>query len=296
MTDQPQISVIITTYNNEQDILKCVESVQKQTYQNLEILILNDGSTDHTLEACEKLRQTDKRIRVITAHHAGIGALRNLGIKLVTSDYLMFVDGDDTIAPEFVDHLWTQMQHDQSEIVCSNVYRLDRRGTYYFYKPRLDDQKLHGPNSPSQWLPLEDAFLSFSMPWAKLYKTTLFEQIEYPNQLPEDNFTTWKVFLAARTISYVNVQEYCYRIRHDSLAGDVTDNPAIPFNSITAKEERLMFYRLLNISAPAIFDSYRNFSLKQALESARRNGQTYQLKSAKFKQAVINKYYRQQKE
>ena len=161
MENQPKISVIITTYNNDQYIRDCVKSVQQQTYQNLEILIMIDGSTDQTLAICEKLRQQDSRIRICVKHHVGISALRNAALQLITGDFLTFVDGDDTIGKTMINDLFQQMRQDQSDMVCGNAYRIDNDGTYYFFvdshSPK--QQKLTGAYLPEKWVLMENNIL-----------------------------------------------------------------------------------------------------------------------------------------
>lgn len=296
MKNQPKISILITTYNNEQDIRDCVVSAQQQTYQNLEILILNDGSTDRTLTICEELRQNDPRIRIINQPHEGIGTLRNNGIDCATGDYLMFIDGDDFIAPDMLELLFHQLQADHSDLVCCQAYRLDDQGTYYFYNDDQHPQIQTGKYSPHEWLTKENYLLTFAMPWAKLYKKALFAEIEYPNQLPEDNFTTWKIFLRARAISYLNIQDYCYRMRHNSLSESLANQMQIITNCLTAKEERIQFYHLLKLSTAAQQIAYKNYDLPKAVRTTTQAGATTQLQNSLWKQTILQKYGESRKE
>lgn len=292
MENQPKVSVLITTHNNERDIHDCVESVQQQTYQNLEMIILNDGSSDHTLAICEELKQNDPRIRIINHDHVGIGALRNNGLQCATGNYLMFIDGDDFMAPDLVELLLHQLKVDQSDLVCCNAYRMDDQGTYYFYNNGIQP----GKYLPHQWLTKENQLVSFAMPWAKLYQKTLFTGIEYPDQLPEDNFTTWKVFLRARTISYLNIQDYCYRMRTSSLSSSLANQLQIATNFLTAKEERIQFYQLLNLSTTEQQIAYVNYDLPKAINTANQAGATTPLKNALWKQTVLKKYGQSRKD
>lgn len=91
----PLISVIVPVYNAQDYVERCVRSLMKQTYQNLEIILIDDGSTDDSLDICGKLKMEDGRIRVFSQPNRGVGAVRNLGLSLAQGAYLAFVDSDD---------------------------------------------------------------------------------------------------------------------------------------------------------------------------------------------------------
>ena len=95
-----KVSVIIPIYNDEKYLEQCLDSVIKQTYKNLEIILIDDGSTDRTPEICEQYRERDSRIRVFHKKNGGVGSSRNAGLAMATGDYVLFVDDDDFIYPE----------------------------------------------------------------------------------------------------------------------------------------------------------------------------------------------------
>lgn len=292
MENQPKISVIITTYNNDEYIRDCVHSVQQQTYQNLEIIIMIDGSTDHTLAICEDLRQHDSRIRICVQSHMGLSALRNVGVQIATSDFIMFVDGDDLIGTNMIHELFSQMQQDQSDLVCGHAYRIDNQGTYYFFvDPNTpEQQKLTGSYLPEKWVLMENDIFTFPMSWAKIYKKVLFQQIEYPvNQLAEDNLTTWKLALTANTVSYVNIQEYCWRLRKDSITEHHENDFKVLKSNLQAIQERIQLYPLLNINSQFLYDKYSGY-LKKTQNEAAKAGKTALHKNASYKLQILAKY------
>lgn len=292
MEKQPKISVIITTYNNDRYIRDCVNSVQQQTYQNLEILIMIDSSTDQTLAICEELRQQDSRIRICVKHHVGISALRNAAIQIITGDLLMFVDGDDTIGPGMIHKLFQQMQQDESDMVCGNTYRIDNDGTYYFFiDPHSpEQQKLTGAYLPAKWVLMENDIFTFPMPWAKIYKKDLFQQIEYPiGQLAEDNLTTWKLALTANTVSYVNIQEYCWRLRKGSITEHHKNDFKVLKNNLRAIQERIQLYPLLKINSKFLYDKYLGY-LRIAKRESAKAGKSNLNKDASYKLQILEKY------
>lgn len=113
----PEVSVIIPVYNNERYIEECVRSVQNQTFADLEMIVINDGSTDGSGEILERILREDKRIRLFHQENKGAGAARNKGLDMAEGRYLIFVDGDDWIAPDYIEKLYTAAEERGSEMV-----------------------------------------------------------------------------------------------------------------------------------------------------------------------------------
>lgn len=118
------ISIIVPCYNCESYILKCVESIKKQSYTNLEIILINDGSTDNTDNICENIKNTDSRIKYIRKENKGVSNTRNLGISESTGEYIMFVDSDDYIDEHYVEELYRELKNNNVNIVISGATRV----------------------------------------------------------------------------------------------------------------------------------------------------------------------------
>ena len=116
------ISVIINVYNAEKFVEKCLLSVLNQTYKNLEILIINDGSTDDSIKLCKKYK--DKRIKIITTKNMGLAASRNVGIDNATGDYLYFVDADDYIKEDAIEHLYKISVENNADVSTSKCLHM----------------------------------------------------------------------------------------------------------------------------------------------------------------------------
>lgn len=115
------ISIIVPIYNAEKYLNRCITSLLQQTYSNIEILLIDDGSTDHSLEICRKYR--DSRIRVISKQNEGVSATRNLGIELAKGEYIMFCDADDFVEKEWCEwHLWGIEKYPDA-FICSDLNR-----------------------------------------------------------------------------------------------------------------------------------------------------------------------------
>ena len=107
MPEQPLVSIIVPIYNAQDHIARCVESIRRQTYKNIEILLLNDGSQDVSLQVCEMYARVDDRIVLIDKANSGVAATRNLGLKLARGEYLQFADSDDYLEPTATETLVT---------------------------------------------------------------------------------------------------------------------------------------------------------------------------------------------
>lgn len=128
MTNNPMISIIIPIYNILDCLEKCVKSVCAQTYQNLEILLVDDGSTDGTGDLCDELGKTDPRIRVFHKKNGGSSSARNLGISEAKGKYLGFVDSDDFIDPEMYENMVVQLESGNCQIVQTSRDEIDENG------------------------------------------------------------------------------------------------------------------------------------------------------------------------
>ena len=136
-----KISVIVPTYNIENEITRCVESILRQTYQNLEIILVNDGSTDGTLNVLQELSQRDPRIRVINKSNEGVTRARLDGVKAATGDWIGFVDGDDYVEPMMFETLLENVyQYDADISHCGYQMVFPSRVDYYYNTGRVVQQ------------------------------------------------------------------------------------------------------------------------------------------------------------
>lgn len=216
---EPLISVIIPVYQVEHYVAHCIESVINQTYRNLEIILIDDGSTDESGEICDIYADRDERIRVVHQENAGLSAARNRGIEIAQGEYLSFVDSDDWIDRRFIEILYKISAEAGCDIVqCCfwNVFSDDREetereGNYTVYSPKTFSISAY-------------TLLSWkcNVAWNKLYKKSLFEGIRYPKgKIHEDEFTTYKLIWNANNIAVTNTKLYFYRQRTDSIMGSV---------------------------------------------------------------------------
>ena len=117
--NQPLVSIILPVYNAQNHLARCVGSICAQTYRNIEIIILNDGSKDQSLPVCEEFRQKDPRILLVDKANSGVSDTRNLGLKLASGKYVEFVDSDDYLDPDFTEHLVAAAEENDADFVIA---------------------------------------------------------------------------------------------------------------------------------------------------------------------------------
>lgn len=210
-----KISVIIPAFKVEKYLSKCVESVLNQTYSDLEIILVDDGSPDNCGSICESFKEKDCRVKVIHKQNGGLSDARNVGMSIATGDYISFIDSDDWVEKDYFQvliNLLTENNADLASVSLSSV--------------REDDQEVGRKHTGEVFLfgaseAMCSMFSRNGIPWcaqAKLYKKNLFDGIKFPcGQLMEDKATTYKVFAKCNRIVYADLPCYKYLVRQESI-------------------------------------------------------------------------------
>lgn len=210
------ISVIVPIYNMEKYLPECVDSIRKQTYGNLEILLVDDGSTDGSLRTCEEYAKKDSRIRVIHRENGGLSAARNTGLDQATGDWIGFVDSDDWVEPDLYETLLTLAQEHQAEVACSRHFREYVNG----HAPVSNTGKvdvLHGMEEIARGK-LSDGSFDVAV-WNKLYVATFFaDGLRFPvGKKHEDHLINYHIMLDCNTVVCIDRPLYHYRQRKGSI-------------------------------------------------------------------------------
>lgn len=210
MTKQPLISVIIPVYNLENYICKCLDSIICQSYKNLEILLVNDGSTDNSSSICEDYANKDSRIKFFNTKNGGAAHARNIALENMTGELVTFIDGDDYIDSMYIEKLYNNLINKNADISICKWIDVDINS-----KPQARAAtftKTFNTFSALKELMYQVSFDSAM--WVKLYKASLFEGISFPEgNLYEDLAIIYKVFSKATTIAYTDYAGYFYMIR-----------------------------------------------------------------------------------
>ncbi len=203
-----RISVVIPVYNSEQYLTECLDSVVSQTYSDIDIILVDDGSTDSSGRICDSYAATDSRIRVIHTENRGVSMARNKGISESCCDYLCFIDSDDYATPDYIEYLFKLITEDQADIsVCQRINR----------KNRIKENITLTSNQSCMAAFVKDANID-SVVWGKLYKRSLFDGILFPaGKRYEDEYTIYKLIAKAERISIGCGQKYHYRDNPESF-------------------------------------------------------------------------------
>ena len=208
------ISVIIPVYKVEEYLCRCVDSVLAQTYGNLEIILVDDGSPDGCPAMCDAYAGQDARIRVIHQENAGLSGARNAGIDAARGQWLAFVDSDDYLAPDFLECLYRACVDTGSELsVCRWIYVRGEAvlelgtGAVETCTGREMLHRMYGPDGSC-----------FVVAWNKLYRRELFQGIRYPaGRIHEDEATTYRIYDRVKKAAVVDSTRYGYFINADSI-------------------------------------------------------------------------------
>lgn len=212
------LSVIIPVYNVENYLEKCIDSVLKQRVENYEIILVNDGSTDKSLEICKKYKQNYDNITLINKKNGGLSDARNAGLKIAKGEYIAFIDSDDYIDEYMFDEMIKSAQKNSLDLVicdCERVY--EDRETNNILKCNLDSSRLYNNEEL-----LCNYLLQNIRPNAcdKIYKKSLFieNNIEFPKGLyHEDLLTTFRIIKEVKRAKYIDKPFYKYLCREGSI-------------------------------------------------------------------------------
>lgn len=212
---KPLISVIVPVYNVEKYIRQCVDSILMQTYENLEIILVDDESPDNCPQICEEYAKTDSRVRVIHKKNGGLSDARNAALDIAQGEFVGFVDSDDWIESDMFEYLMNGLVNYQADISCCEVINV--------YKYRMQYKNIKNDIVYSSKETLQQMFSDQMENYAcnKLYKKELWDNIRYPvGKNFEDILTIYKIVEKAEKIAVLKEGKYYYRRREDSISGN----------------------------------------------------------------------------
>ena len=235
--DAPLISVIVPVYKVEAYLDRCVQSIVDQTYRNLEIILVDDGSPDNCPAMCDIWAEKDDRIRVIHKENGGLSDARNAGMAVETGQYISFIDSDDYIAPEMYRLLVDRMAADSSDIAACGAEMVYEDGSVSRMLTRSGSCVLNREEAMEACV--EESWLKQPV-WYKLYKTELIRDVLFPvGKYHEDVFWTWQAVSRAQKVSVFDTPCYFYVQRSSSIMGE--DYSLRRLNAIEAKQIRLEY-------------------------------------------------------
>ncbi len=238
------ISVVVPVYKVELYLERCVTSIRNQTFGNLEIILVDDGSPDNSGAICDELARQDPRIRVIHKPNGGLSDARNAGIEAATGAFIGFIDSDDFIHPDMFGDLYRRIALHGADIVqCSQVSVTGDE----IRDPGSDHEKVMNGLEALDWINTSSG-MDYVMICDKLYRKSLFDTIRFPvSKIHEDEFTSWKLFYAARRVVVCDKKYYHYFQSPVSIIRSGFSEKKLHYTE--AMEERIAFYREKGLTA-----------------------------------------------
>ncbi len=237
------ISIIVPIYKVEEYLHQCVDSILSQTYQNLEIILVDDGSPDNCPQMCDEYAAADSRIKVVHKENGGLMSARQAGLKIAGGDYIGFVDGDDWIEPDMYEHFANAIaKYAPDTAVCEFYYShadRDEKSHQKFSQPFYTKNMLLEEIYPTMLF--DNKFYRYGiMPscWSKVYKKELLEkhlfQVDPKITIGEDAAFTYPCLLDSQCVAYIDRALYHYRINPKSMtqsySADLQERILIPYN------------------------------------------------------------------
>lgn len=229
------ISIIVPIYKTEKYLERCITSVMKQTYPNLQIILVDDGSPDNCGNICDIYQKKDKRITVIHKQNGGLSDARNAGLNVARGEYIGFVDSDDFIHPHMFEILLENLLKTASDISVCGFYWVNEGEEILL--PENNETTVYEDEKILYQL-IENNVITV-VTWNKLYKKELFNNDKFEiGRLHEDEFMIHKLLIKTKRIVYTNAQLYNYMKHQDSIVSRKTIKNFI--DTVDALEDRCL--------------------------------------------------------
>ncbi|HCT89974.1 MAG TPA: hypothetical protein DF613_01125 [Lachnospiraceae bacterium] len=216
---EPLVSVIMPVYRAEHYLQQCIDSICAQTYSQLEILLIDDGSTDSSGEICDANAKKDPRIKVIHKEHGGVSRARNEGLDVAKGEYISFVDADDSLHSRFIENLVGICLKNDCDIAQCDYLSTAKSSLKLSLNPQYYIKLLNSGQAIHQLCSANDSS-RYAVVWNKIYKRELFESIRYPlNRIHEDESIIYLLFWQANKIAVTNQYLYYYLRHTESIMG-----------------------------------------------------------------------------
>lgn len=238
------ISVIVPVYNVENYVGDCLHSLVRQTYRDLEIIIINDGSTDGSLEICKAYERVDDRIVLLSYENGGLSEARNRGLSVARGEYISFVDSDDWLSFNFYEELLNSLTKNDADIALCGYYeegRVKRSDTVH-----SGEFICTGIKALYHTLAFTKGLWFNISVWNKLYKRELISGLRFSGRMYEDIMYNVESMYRAKKVVYLGKSLYHYRLgRSESIITNRFKKENI-LTELERKEERLRFFREKN--------------------------------------------------
>ena len=243
-----KISIIVPIYNVEKYLNRCIESILNQTFKDFELILVNDGSTDNSLEICKHYKDIDDRICIIDKKNGGLSSARNAGLDIAKGEYIGFVDSDDYIHPQMYELLYDTIIKNNSDLAICDYKKVFENESeinqIYSYNESCINtfsnieclNRLYDKNNK----------IDFIIAWNKLYKKDLFNTVDFPlGKLHEDEFIAHKILYQTKKVTFINKKLYYYLQRENSIMGKGINIKTL--DVLNALYDRIDFFKNNNL-------------------------------------------------
>lgn len=246
------ISVIVPVYKVEKYLSQCIRSIVNQTYQNLQIILIDDGSPDRCPEICDKWENLDSRITVIHQSNCGGGRARNRALDIARGDFVAFVDSDDYIAPTMYEFLHDLFRDDIDIVEC---------GFHTVYDDNVEFDNITAPFEMKKFSAEEAVMENIrdrifrQLIWNKLYRKSTIDDVRFPTDSKiDDEFWTYRVLANARKLVYTNKRLYAYRQQENSVMHLLSTEKRL--QALEAKKQRHEYIctKMPKLEADSLYD------------------------------------------
>lgn len=210
------ISVIVPIYNVEPFLCRCVDSLINQRYKNIEILLIDDGSSDKSGEICDKYAEKDNRVRVLHQEYLGVSDARNKGLAMAKGDYIIFLDGDDEAHPDYVGKLYKTLIENDLDIAQCCLVRY-KNGQPYNVEPVTENVRIFSGLEMQPKTFEKDRYYNMVV-CGKLYKKSLYNGLTFPvGRIHEDTALIYRLYYNAKRIGIIDDYLYYYHFNAESI-------------------------------------------------------------------------------
>ena len=211
------ISIIVPIYNVEKYLRQCLDSIQDQSYQNFECLLINDGSPDNSADICKEYVSKDPRFRYIEKENGGVSSARNLGLGHSKGEYITFIDSDDWVDSDYLEVLYKSLTDEKADVAVSTYKQFNMDDNNYYvhsYQRGYEKKIFTGPELIDEFIALDTFDHSYRFVCGKLVRKCLLDKIAFNEKttLGEDMEFWLKLYLISNKIVYVNRDSYVYRV------------------------------------------------------------------------------------
>lgn len=238
--EEQLISVVVPIYNVEKYIKECIESIINQTYKNLQIILVDDGSEDNSSKICDEYSKKDNRINVIHKSNGGLSDARNYGIDIAKGEYITFIDSDDFVSSTYIEKLYNAIKENNVKISQCGIVKVNNKNEKLEKIGYLENEIKSGKQLIKEIY--KGHWTENIVVWNKMYCIELFKCVRYPvGKIHEDEYVTYKILYEFEKIAIIKDYLYNYRQTDESIVGKKFNLKRLDI--LEALEERINFFK-----------------------------------------------------